>query len=115
MVFEANLYWALFLWSPFGRSWNMILINQTINLAFDLIRKNSHDGLRSKPVLGPFLVVSFWQIMEHDSCRLVSVMDDPSKIFGKVFFHKIFQLLKRLWRNGSLPVQVSFAVLYHIS
>merc|ERR1712107_9707 len=55
---------------------NFAFLNETLNFFGKFWRKNPHQSLGSKPVLGSLLVISLGHVREHQMSSLVDVMND---------------------------------------
>merc|ERR1712012_1280769 len=94
---------------------NFAFLNETLNFLGKFWRKNPHQSLGSKPVLGSLLVISLGHVGEHQMSSLVDVMNDLSKIGFEVSSSQIFKISQSSWRNVSLPLEVTLASINHIS
>merc|ERR1719483_530187 len=79
-----------------------------LNLCLLSSWQDPHQGLGSKPVLCPLLVISLGHVTKHEVSSLINVMDDLAKVALEVLGGKTLQVGKSCCRDVSLPLQVSF-------
>ena len=59
---------------------DQLFSNLCLHFCLQVSRKDPHDGLGGKPVLGTLLVVSLWHVFKHNMASLVNVVDDLSGV-----------------------------------
>merc|ERR1711954_489273 len=91
------------------------LLNQALNLSFDVIGKNSHECLGRESILGPFLVVSLGHVAKHSVGCLVDIVDNSTEVCFEVSVGKILKICESVSGNVSFPLKLTFAIFNNAS
>merc|ERR1712089_25671 len=86
---------------------NSSLLDEYLHLSLESSRKDPHQSLGCKPILGPLLVISLGHVREHSVSSLIDIMDDLAKVGLEVCGCKRLQVGESCSRNISLQLGVS--------
>ena len=88
---------------------DVLLVDQSLDLALQRVRQDPHQSLGSEPILGALFVVSLGHVSEHIVAGQVDIMDDFAQVGLEVSVSQVLQIIQVSFGNFTLPLQFAFA------